>query len=147
MARLSAADPAVGLQVEETGRSEMCMRVLASPDSKADTPARHRSSIGHRSPVIAAPVAALIAAAALAAGGVIGLGKPVERGLPGASLTGPSGDEVLGGPVRLLPVSVLNPAGQAPWGMGVCGKESNDTCVQLAPAVLRQPGRDWREAE
>lgn len=147
MARLSAADPAVGLQVAEAGRSEMCRRVLASHDSQATTPGRHRSWIGHRSPMIAVPMAAVIAAGALAAGGVIGVGKPTERGLPSASLTGSSGDEMLGGPVRLLPVSALNPAGQAPWGMSVCGTESNDTCVRPASAVPQQPGRDWREAE
>jgi len=147
MARLSAADPAVGLQVEETTRSEMCRRVLASHDSQANTPARRRSWTGQRSPMIAVPMAAVIAAGALAVSGVIGVGKPVERGLPSASLTGSSGDELLGGPVRLLPVSVLNPAGQAPWGMSVCDNESNDTCVRPASAVLRQPGHDWREAE
>jgi hypothetical protein len=147
MARLSAADPAVGLQVDEARRSEMCTRVLASQDSQGDPPASHRSWIVHRFPVIAVPMAALIAVGVLAVGGVIGIGKPVERGLPGASLTWSNGDDVFGGPVHLLPVSALNPAGHAPWGIGACEKESNDTCVQPGTAVLRTPGRDWREAE
>jgi hypothetical protein len=139
MARLSAADPALDLRVDEAARTEICRRVLGDQGAKAKTVSPRRSWITHHSPAIAVPTVALIAAAALAGSGVIGLGRPVETGPPSASLTEPGSGGAFAGSMRLLPVSALDPAGRQPWGKEACAEQPNDSCIQPGLAVPRRP--------
>jgi hypothetical protein len=72
----------------------------------------------------------LISTAALAAGGVIQIGRPAETGVPGR-LSELRGGEIVKGTVRLLPISTPDPVGGLPWGMRVYSKKLGEGCVQL----------------
>jgi hypothetical protein len=73
----------------------------------------------------------LISTAALAAGGVIQIGRPAETGVLGAPLPELRGGGIVKGTVRVLPISTPDPVGGPPWGMRVYSKKAGEGCVQL----------------
>ena len=111
--------------------------------------ARARRTIRHarRLPLLAAALAAalLSAAVALAASGLIQIGAPVKP-LPGQRFTPTTGYGVpIAGSVRLLPISVPDPAGGPPWGLRYLQTTRGLGCVEVGRVVdgrLGVLGRD-----
>lgn len=86
---------------------------------------------GHRrTSAIVIVAVLLISTAALAAGGVIQIGRPAETGVPG-TLSELRGGEIAKGTARLLPISTPDPVSGPPWGMRVYSKKAGEGCVQL----------------
>jgi hypothetical protein len=92
-------------------------------------PAWIRRGHSRRTSVVVLLAMLVISAGALAAGGVIQLGAPAEP--HGARLGALRGGGVVEGTVRLLPVSVSDPAGGLPWGMRVFSTKRGEGCIQL----------------
>jgi hypothetical protein len=110
---------------------------------------RARRTIRHarRVPLLAAALAAVLlsAAVALAAGGLIQIGAPVQP-LPGQRFTPTTGYGIpIAASVRLLPLSVPDPAGGPPWGMRYLKTTRGLGCVEVGRVVdgrLGVLGRD-----
>jgi hypothetical protein len=115
-------------------------QLLAAADTLFNTPATLPQRLGRRVPLLAVIVLAglLVAAAALAATGIIGVGVPVaanhENARPPAR-TGvglPVSGAVSGHrSVQLLPVTVPDPDGGLPWGMRIVHTTRGLVCVQI----------------
>ena len=119
--------------------SDYKQQLLTAADALFATPAKRPVRLRPRVPLVAIIVlgALLLAAAALAATGVIGVGAPVaakHKHEPSAS-TGVgipvSGAVSAHASVRLLPVSVADPAGGLPWGMRIVHTTRGLVCVQV----------------
>jgi hypothetical protein len=73
----------------------------------------------------------VIAAGALAAGGVIRIGPPAEPHGSSRSFYTRQDGAIVKGAVRLLPVSTADPDGGPPWGMRVLSTKRGVGCVQV----------------
>jgi hypothetical protein len=135
MARLAAADPARNLSADGTARAQLWERIVAGEAPRRALPIRVRSRLSRRSLAIVIPVVLVMAAGALAAGGVIQLGAPAK---PPRGYTMPA-DSGLGaiapGTVRLLPISAPDPVGGPAWGMRVFSTSRGGGCVQVGRLV------------
>jgi hypothetical protein len=115
---------------------------------------RARRTIRHarRVPLFAAGFAALLlsAAVALAASGLIRTGAPVKP-LPGEHFTPTTGYGVpIPTTVRLLPITVPDPAGGPPWGLRYLQTTRGLACVEVGRVVdghLGVLGRDGSFAD
>ncbi len=97
--------------------------------------ARARRTIRHarRIPLLAAGLVAVLlsAAVALAASGLIQTGAPVKP-LPGEHFTPTTGYGVpIAATVRLLPISVPDPAGGPPWGLRYLETTRSLGCIEV----------------
>lgn len=106
--------------------------------------ARARRTIRHarRVPLLAAGFAALLlsAAVALAASGLIQTGAPVKP-LPGEHFTPTTGYGVpIPATVRLLPITVPDPAGGPPWGLRYLQTTRGLACVEAGRVVAGRLG-------
>jgi hypothetical protein len=135
MARLSAADPALDLKIDSTTRNETWQHVLANRGTPGVTRARANWRMRRRSFVIALVGVLLMAAGALAAGGVIPIGKPAQTVGPDTSLSALRSGEVIEGTAHLLPISAPDPVTGPPWGMRIYRKKLGEGCVQLGRLV------------
>jgi hypothetical protein len=116
--------------------------------------ARARRTIRHarRAPLLAAGLAVLLlsAAVALAASGLIQTGAPVKP-LPGEHFTPTTGYGVpIAASVRLLPISVPDPAGGPPWGLRYLETTRGLGCLEVGRVVggrLGVLGRDGSFAD
>jgi hypothetical protein len=97
--------------------------------------ARHRTRPpwprrGHRrTPALVLLAVLVLAAGALAAGGVIRIGAPAEPHT--SKFYELKGGGIVKGTVRLLPVSTPDPAGGLAWGMRVLSTKRGEGCVQV----------------
>jgi hypothetical protein len=132
MARLSAADPAHDLLVDEVERARLWQRIAAAPQPR-NAMARARSRMRLRLLVVVVPAVLVLAAGALAASGVIRIGAPAEPS--GGSLPELHGGGLVKGTVRLLAVTTPDPAGGPPWGMRVLSTKAGEGCVQVGRLV------------
>jgi hypothetical protein len=132
MARLSAADPARELAVDEVERSRVWQRIAATPPPR-NAIARARSRLRLRLLAVVAPAVLVLTAGALAASGVIRIGAPAEPS--GGSLPELRGGGLVKGTVRLLSVTTPDPAGGPPWGMRVLSTKAGEGCVQVGRLV------------
>ena len=105
---------------------------------------RPRPLDGLRAPLLALPVLLLIAAGALAAGGVIGLGAPAE---PSGGLVNPHTQfgALSTGTVRLLPISAPDPHGGPPWGMRIYSTSQDIGCIQVGRLLYGKLGAIGRD--
>ncbi len=88
-----------------------------------------------RAPLIALAVALGLAGAALASG-VVQFGAPAPRSLVQLFTAPRSGDGALRpGTVRMLPISVPDPGGGAPWGMREFATSRGLGCIEVARLV------------
>jgi hypothetical protein len=126
MRRLSAADPAREQAVDEAERARVWQLITATPGGSS-TPARRRT--GMRRLALVIPALLVLAAGALAAGGVIRIGAPAEPVKGFAHVL--RGGGLVKGTVRLLPVTAPDPAGGPPWGMRVLSTKSGEGCIQV----------------
>ena len=120
--------------------SDYKQQLLTAAGTLFNTPAERPARLRRRVPLLAmiAFGALLLAAAALAASGIIGVGAPVvanhQHGTPSAA-TGvgiPVSGAMSGhGSVQLLPVSVADPAGGLAWGMRIVRTTRGLVCVQV----------------
>ncbi len=129
-------------------RASVAESAAGAPPARVPT-ARARRTIRHarRVPLLAAALAAalLSAAVALAASGLVQTGAPV-RPLPGQRFTPTTGYGVpIAKSVRLLPISVPDPAGGPPWGLRYLQTTRGLGCVEVGRVVdgrLGVLGRD-----
>jgi len=134
MGRLAAADPARELPVDGATRAELWSRISAGEGDFAPplAPARRRTWAA-RPLLLIAPLVLVLAAAALAAGGVIQLGSPAK--LPFSSYGKANPREGYGalvpGTVRLLPIAAPDPAGGLDWGMRILSTTRGQGCIQV----------------
>jgi hypothetical protein len=126
--RLAAADPARGVKPDRESADALLQQVMSSPRT-ADG---HRRGLRRRGVMLA--VACLLvlamAAAALAAVGVISFGSPAR---PSGSLANPrQGIGALApGAARLLPVKTPDPAGGLAWGLRVLSTTRGVGCIEF----------------
>lgn len=115
-------------------------QLLAAAEMLFDPPAARPGRLRRRVPLFAVIAfgVLLLAAAALAASGIIGVGAPVatsrQHGAPsaGTSVGIPvSGARRGHASVQLLPVSVADPAGGLRWGMRIVRTTRGLVCVQV----------------
>ena len=129
--------------------SDYKQQLLTAAETLFTTPAKRPGRLRRRAPLFAVIAfgVLLLAAAALAATGIIGVGAPVaanhEHG--GASARTGVGIPVPGaisrhGSVQLLPVSVPDPAGGLPWGMRIVRTTRGLLCVQVGRLLDGRPG-------
>jgi len=138
MARLSAADPARDIPVDESERARLWQLIAATsgagagavPGSSAPAPPRPQI----RRLLLIIPALLVLTAGALAAGGVIHIGAPAERGQRGGFST-LRGGGLVKGTVRLLPISTPDPAGGPPWGLRVFSTKEGEGCVQVGRLI------------
>jgi hypothetical protein len=114
MARLSAADPARDLPIEETERARLWQLIAATPDGGGAT-RRPRVRLSRVQPRLALiPVLLALSAGPLAASGAIRFGGAAE---PVKSLSTPSrGGDPIEATVHLLPLTAPDPGGAQQWG-------------------------------
>ena len=120
--------------------SDYKQQLLTAAVTLFKAPATSPGRLRRRVPLLAviASGALLLAAAAVAATGIIGVGAPVaanhKHGRP-SSKTGvgiPVAGAIRGhGSVQLLPVPVPDPAGGLPWGMRIVRTTRGLVCVQV----------------
>jgi hypothetical protein len=145
MTRLVAADPARGFEPDRLAAEALLERVLLSPSAPDRRPGRR---VPRRRRAFALTLTGLfalaLAAAALAAVGVIRFGSPAP---PSGVLGNPSlGIGALTpGTARVLPVATADPAGGLPWGMRVFSTNRGVGCLEvghLLDGKLGVLGRD-----
>ncbi len=115
--------------VREIGESLLAASMRAERPLKTQRRRRRRLPHSVMIPVVLLAILALTAAA-LAAGGVIGIGSPAK---PSGALSKPNtGLGVpLPGTVRLLPNRTADPAGGPAWGMRLMGTTRGVGCLQV----------------
>jgi hypothetical protein len=87
---------------------------------------------GHRrTPALVLLAMLVLAAGALAAGGVIQIGSPAEPHTSSSSFYALKGGGIVKGTVRLLPVSTPDPAGGPAWGLRVLSTKRGEGCIQV----------------
>ncbi len=130
--RLAAADPAREVAIDDRARAELWRRLLAEQAQRSEpAPVRRRRRIVRRPMLLIAPLVLVLAAGALAAGGVIEFGSPAK--LP-FSLLGNAREgsgSLAPGTVRLLPIHAPDPAGGPDWGMRVLSTTRGEGCIQI----------------
>ncbi len=132
MARLTVADPARDLQIDQAERAQLWQLIAAAPagDSR---PRRRRTRARMHRLVLVIPALLILTAGALAAGGVIRIGAPAEPA--GGRLAPLHGGGLVKGTVRLLKIATADPAGGPPWGMRVLSTKRGEGCVQVGRLV------------
>ncbi len=130
MRRVVAVDPARDAIIDHDRAEALLQRVLAAPPVRA-TP-RSRPRLRHPRTVLAlvAQALLLLAAAALAAVGVIRLGAPARSPFEVNSPRFGLG-AIEPGSARLLSVSTPDPAGGPPWGMRVVSTTRGVGCIEV----------------
>jgi hypothetical protein len=132
LARLAAADPARDVPVDEAARARLWARIAAGEGRQAPplaTPRRRRSRVGFS--LLVAPALLVIAAVALAAGGVIELGSPAKLPFSTYGNAREGYGALVPGTVRMLPIAAPDPAGGPPWGMRVLSTSRGQGCIQV----------------
>jgi hypothetical protein len=129
--RLAAADPARDVPVDEVERARLWQQIAAT---QRESPSPRRPRAGGRQLILVIPVLLLLAAGALAAGGVIRIGAPAEP--PGReNFSSLRGGGLLKGSVRLLPIATADPGGGPPWGLRVFSTKEGEGCIQVGRLV------------
>ncbi len=132
IARLAAADPARALALDETARAELWSRIEAGEGRRSPLLAPSRAHRWATRPMLlVAPLLLVLAAAALAAGGVIELGSPAKLPFSVYGNAREGYGALVPGTVRLLPIKAPDPAGGPDWGMRVLSTTRGQGCIQL----------------
>jgi hypothetical protein len=147
IARLAAADPARELAIDEAARTELWRRIRAGEGNDSPLlPNPFRSRFASRPLLLIAPLLLVLAAGALAAGGVITFGSPAK--LPFSLYGNPreGGGALVPGTVHMLPIAAPDPAGGPDWGMRVLSTTRGQGCIQvgrLLDGKLGAIGQDY----
>jgi hypothetical protein len=146
MTRLAAADPARDIHADEAARADLWQRIVRdeSPSPRAQgayaRPRAHRRTL-----VLVVPALLVLAAGALAAGGVIRFGAPAKT-FGGFSYPRSGLGALTPGTVRLLPITAPDPAGGPPWSLRVLSTTRGVGCIQvgrLLDGKLGALGQDY----
>ena len=146
MTRLAAADPAREIHADEVARADLWQRIVRdeSPSPRAQgayaRPRAHRRTL-----VLVIPALLVLAAGALAAGGVIRFGAPAKT-FGGFSSPRSGLGALTPGTVRLLPITAPDPAGGPPWSLRVLSTTRGVGCIQvgrLLDGKLGALGQDY----
>lgn len=132
--RMAAADPARHVVIDEAQRANVWRQIIEARELPAVS-VRSRSSL--RVLTLVVPLALMLTAAALAAGGLLRLGAPAQsnsslRPLPGGGL--------VKGTVRLLPIATPDPVSGPPWGLRVLSTKFGEGCVQVGRLLYGRLG-------
>jgi hypothetical protein len=143
--RLEAADPARGLSVDEAARAELWRAIRAGEGQRSALLPAPRTRLA-RPLLLIAPLLLVLAAGALAAGGVIEFGSPAK--LPFSMLPSPreGSGALVPGTARLLPIAAPDPAGGPDWGMRELSTTRGEGCLQVGRLVdgkLGALGQDY----
>ena len=137
MDRLAAADPARGVEPDRGEADRLLERVVSSEPGmgRRGRPTRRRAIVV----ALACGLVLVLAAAALAAVGVIRFGAPAR---PSGLLANPRYGlgSLTPGTSRLLAVRAADPAGGPPWGLRVLSTTRGVGCLEVGRILDRQLG-------
>jgi hypothetical protein len=131
MTRLTAADPAREMRLDENTKERIAQRLSDAMRAPSSPPRPHgsRRRDWRRTPLIAIAVGLLMVGAAFGSG-LIQLGAPART--PEGFTTPRAGVGSLTlGTVRLLPVATPDPHGGPPWGLRVFSTTRGVGCIQV----------------
>jgi hypothetical protein len=133
-ARLAAVDPARDLNVDDSACEELWLRIVTGEPARAEMAACDRSHTRLRSLALVIAAVLVLAAGALAAGGVIQFGAPAK---PTPIFSNPRAElgALTPGTVRLLPIATPDPQGGPPWGLRVLSTTRGVGCIQVGRLV------------